>query len=410
MTVQLLIDETPFGVRGAVLQDEVPTRLLHNFHADRAPQTGELFWARVGKRDARLGALICKLGEAGEGLLPVKDKAYTEGQTIAVAIRREGFGDKRPLLTDRPLLKLPAATYSLDPDADPRPGPMGQIPLPDDILATVRGDETKVGRLDRVPSLVGLITALASSGVTEILCSSEGLVPKLKPYVPDTIEWDVSGTVSTILDDIEDDALARTIALEGGGSLVIDQTEALTAVDLDLGASVGFSKKGADAGLLRRAISALGPILSLHGIGGQVVADFPRGATRAPKMIRDQLTAALKPYGLMSVPAVTKEGLVIMIFGHDRMPTKDRLTEEVGGSFVRPPRRLRPVVHAQRAYSALREALASNPSGTWCLALPDETGALWKDSQASEALIRVYTKRFTITKSDDDNFHIETAL
>lgn len=50
MTVQLLIDETPFGVRGAILQDEVPTRLLHNFHADGAPQTGELFWARVGKR------------------------------------------------------------------------------------------------------------------------------------------------------------------------------------------------------------------------------------------------------------------------------------------------------------------------------------------------------------------------
>ena len=409
MTVQLLIDETPFGVRGAVLQDEVPTRVLHNFHADHAPQSGELYWARVGKRDARLGALVCNLAKSGEGLLPVKDKAYTEGQTIAVAIRREGLGDKRPLLTDRPLLKLPAATYSLDPHADPRPGPMGECSVPDDVLAALRGDEKKIGRLDRVPPLVGLITALASSAVTEILCSSEGLVPKLQPYIPDTIGWDVSRSVSSVLDEIEDDALARTVSLDGGGSLVIDQTEALTAIDLDLGASAGHSKKGADAGLLRRAISALGPILSLHGIGGQVVADFPRGATRAPKMIRDQLTAPLTPYGLMSVPAVTKEGLVIMIFGHDRMPTKDRLTDDVGGSYVLPGRRLRPIVQAQRAYSALREALASNPSGKWCVALPSEAFVLWKDSQASEALIRVYTERFSITDSDDDTFHIETA-
>ncbi|MEO1658109.1 MAG: ribonuclease E/G [Pseudomonadota bacterium] len=408
MTVQILLDETPFGVRGAALDDETPTRLHHIFHHDPSPRTGDLYMARVGRRDQRLGAVVCDLGPAGEGLLTVKDKAYTDGQLIPVAIRREGFGGKRPLLTDRPLLKLPAATHALDPEADARPGPLGALEAPQEVLSPLASLPQAPGRLDSVPALIRLLTGIASSAATEIVCSTGEMAASLTDYVPETVELSGSDEVPMILNEIEDDALARVVPLDGGGSLVIDQAEALTAVDLDLGASSGLSKKGADAGLLRRALAVLGPSLSLHGLGGQVVLDLPRGATRAPKMIRDQLTASLKPFGLMSVPAVTKEGLVVMIFGQDRMPVLERLTEEVASSVVMAGRRLRPAVLAQRAYAALHDALRRDAGASLALHLRQDAEDLWRSTQASEPLVRAFTERFTILPSDHVDCQIET--
>lgn len=409
MSVQMLLNATPFGVRGAVLKDETPIRLLHFFQSDTAPRTGDLYWAKVGRRDPRLGALVCDLGEAGEGLLTVKDRAYTEGQLIPAAIRREGIGGKRPLLTDKPLLKLPAATRSLQDDAVTRPGPLGQLDVPAGIISSLRSSDEGPGRMDSIPPLVRLVTGLASSATDEIVCSSADTAAALSEFVPTVVDVLVSDQIPSVLNDIEDDALARTVALESGGALIIDQAEALTAIDLDLGASAGQSKKGADAGLLRRALMGLGPILSLHGLGGQVVLDLPRGATRTPKMIRDQLTAALKPYGLMNIPAVTKEGLVVMIFGQDRMPVIERLTEVFDDAHVLPGRKLRSAALAQRAFAQLTAALKEDPRRKLRLTLGADTAALWQEADATAVLARSFTERFTIEPSNAVDFQIETA-
>ncbi|MEO1043347.1 MAG: ribonuclease E/G [Pseudomonadota bacterium] len=409
MTVQVLLDETPFGVRGAVLQDETPVKLLHFFHDDPAPRTGELYWAKIGRRDSRLGSVVCDLGEGREGLLPVKDRSYTEGQSVPVAIRREGIGDKRPLLTDRPLLKLPAATLALEEGAEVRPGPLGRLEVPTALVPSITQPPSSAGRIDRVPPIVRLLTSLAASSVEEIVANSGTLLASLQGLVPDGLTLAVSDQIPMVLNAIEDDAMARVLALEGGGALIIDEAEALTAIDLDLGASTGQSKKGADSALLRRALQSLGPALSLRGIGGQVVIDLPRGAVRAPKMIREQLTAVLKPFGLMSVPAVTKEGLVVLIFGQERMPIRAHLTEDVSGAFIVPPRAYRAPVVAQRAYAGLREMLQTKPSKTFCLRLRPDAFAVWTASQANVVLRDTFTERFVIEQSNTEDFTIEVS-
>ncbi len=70
-------------------------------------------------------------------------------------------------------------------------------------------------------------------------------------------------------------ALGRRVGLASGGHLVIDQAEALTAVDVNTGAFVG--QRQLDATVLRTNLDAAREIarqLRLRNLGGIVVVDF----------------------------------------------------------------------------------------------------------------------------------------
>ncbi|MDP2690142.1 MAG: Rne/Rng family ribonuclease [Deltaproteobacteria bacterium] len=71
------------------------------------------------------------------------------------------------------------------------------------------------------------------------------------------------------------DALERKVWLRSGGHIVIDQLEALTAVDVNTGKYVG--KKSSDETILRTNLEAVNEIvyqLRLRNIGGIIVIDF----------------------------------------------------------------------------------------------------------------------------------------
>jgi ribonuclease G len=72
-----------------------------------------------------------------------------------------------------------------------------------------------------------------------------------------------------------DKALDRKVWLKSGGSLVIDRTEALTAVDVNTGRYVG--KKSQDETILRTNLEAAEEVvrqLRLRNIGGLIIIDF----------------------------------------------------------------------------------------------------------------------------------------
>jgi Rne/Rng family ribonuclease len=86
---------------------------------------------------------------------------------------------------------------------------------------------------------------------------------------------------STPLFDAQDinrqitDALRREVPLPSGGSIVIDNTEALTAIDVNTKRYVG--KKSLEETVLRTNIEAVSEIvrqLRLRDIGGIIVIDF----------------------------------------------------------------------------------------------------------------------------------------
>ena len=70
-------------------------------------------------------------------------------------------------------------------------------------------------------------------------------------------------------------ALDRTVPLKSGGYLVIDQTEAMTTVDVNTGAFVG--RKDLEETVYRTNLEAAAAIprqLKLRNIGGIVILDF----------------------------------------------------------------------------------------------------------------------------------------
>ncbi len=72
-----------------------------------------------------------------------------------------------------------------------------------------------------------------------------------------------------------DKALERKVWLKSGGTLVIDRTEALTAVDINTGRYVG--KKNQDETILRTNLEAAEEVvrqLRLRNIGGLIIIDF----------------------------------------------------------------------------------------------------------------------------------------
>jgi hypothetical protein len=336
------------------------------------------------------------LGKAGEGLLPVKDRAYPEGARVPVGIRREAVPGKLPLLTDRPQLRLPAATV-VPGRPEVRPGPLGEVPPPQDLLATPTAAD---------PAAL-LLAQLATAEVDEIIVSSGKLAARLRPFLPDGVSLSGDDGAGAAIEAAEDDGLLREVALGGGGRLIIDETEALTAIDVDLGHGGGQSKKGAGDSLRARLLDELAAVLSLRGLGGQVILDLPRFAVRQPKMLRDQMTAALRIANLSSVPAVTKEGLVALILQQTGPSLLDRLTaEERGADIIRAGRIFRPDVRALRAWTEAGRVLRDDRSGRFVLRLHNAAATAWKDQGASAALAGIFGARLQMMESAEPGHRI----
>ena len=72
-------------------------------------------------------------------------------------------------------------------------------------------------------------------------------------------------------------AVGRHVPLESGGHLVIDQSEALTAIDVNTGSFVGSREEGLESTVTKNNLEASQEIarqLRLRNIGGIIVADF----------------------------------------------------------------------------------------------------------------------------------------
>ncbi|MEM1380238.1 MAG: ribonuclease E/G [Pseudomonadota bacterium] len=400
MSQELYIEEAPFGTRTLLVSDGRPVRVVHHFKRRNKAEIAELYWAKIGRKDNRLGAHICDLGDGEEGVLPLRERNFVEGEVILVGVRREATGTKRCVLTDRPSVRLPAAT--LTPSGDLKPGPLGVVRPPKDLPDLLVPPRQPM-RAESVPPAVRHIALLATSKLDAVHCNLGAVAADIRRYLPDHLSIETDSLIGQAIEDAEDIGLERAVPLDGGGRLVIDEAEALTAIDLDVGTRQGQSGKGAAAHLFRDALRTLKETLSLRAIGGQVVVDLPRGAVRAPKMIRDQLTALMKSDGLTGVPAVTKDGLVVLVFGQNRASLLETLTEDTEDeTFLRPARQFRTDVWAWRAFTAAAKVLRDEPVGQHTLHLAPDVLTLWNDSSATEALTDVFGARLTVRAETEE--------
>ena len=125
-------------------------------------------------------------------------------------------------------------------------------------------------------------------------------------------------------------ALDRKVWLKSGGYLVIDQAEALTAIDVNTGRFVG--KTNQDETVLRTNLEAADEVvkqLRLRNIGGIIIVDFidmTREADR--KRVTDALSQALKrDKARTSMLKISELGLVQMTRKRTRESLEAMLTE-----------------------------------------------------------------------------------
>ena len=123
-------------------------------------------------------------------------------------------------------------------------------------------------------------------------------------------------------------ALARTVTLPGGETLVVDECEALTVIDVNSAANV---QTGPDFAL-RQNLSVCGEIarqLRLRGIGGMVIVDFvdmPSPEQRA--RVEAALTQALTADRVKTVVhGFTSLGLMELTRKRARKTLREQLTQ-----------------------------------------------------------------------------------
>jgi ribonuclease G len=163
--------------------------------------------------------------------------------------------------------------------------------------AIVHEDLGLLGRIarDRLSDDVSAIYLDSRPVLENFLAQIRGFAPTLarlvQPYSEATPIFEKFGVAR----DIET-AGNRTVPLAGGGSLVIDEAEALTAIDINTGSNV--SRRGLNETVVATNLEAAAEIarqLRLRDLGGIVVVDFiDMERTRDRVKVYGALEAALK--------------------------------------------------------------------------------------------------------------------
>jgi Ribonuclease G/E len=213
----LFLDRGPGEVRGVVTLDGRPERLiLRREDDDPRLQLGARLVARVASLEPTLSTAFLDLGGGVEAILPYKPDARPQrGQAVEIEIRNEPQRGK--LAVARLLGPAEGAPRIVSPAPD----------LEAELRNLARDAEVVTGRAAREAA-----------------------------------------------DEAEAESLESVHPLPGGGSLAIEPTRALVAVDIDLG-----ERKGPDAKRVTRqanlaALGAVARLLRLKSLGGIVVIDL----------------------------------------------------------------------------------------------------------------------------------------
>jgi Ribonuclease G/E len=215
--------------RGVVTLDGRPERLLIRRDGDLACQAlGAEVIGRVRKVERQLALAFIDLGEGPDGVLNLRpDMArLVEGQALRVEIRSEARAGK-------------GASLRLVGEGEGAPRVVAPAPSLEDELA---------GVASRAPLVTG-------------------------------------GVARATADTAEAEALETVFALPGGGTVAIEPTRALIAVDVDLGDRAGGDAKRATRAANFAALATAARVLRLKGEGGLVVIDLAGRGHDGPAMI-----------------------------------------------------------------------------------------------------------------------------
>ena len=298
--------------RGVIALDGRPERLIIERDGDPpAQRLGAHVVARVRKVDRALGLVFLDLGAGPDAAAPLADglQGIGEGRFFAVEIRSEGRAGKG---------------------------------------ASAR--------------LIG-----PAEGPVRVMASAPALPEQLAEFAP---RWPVEtgAAARALADEAESEALQTVFPLPGGGSIAVERTRALIAVDVDVGERGGASPKKVARATNLAALASAARVLRLKGEGGLVVIDFAGRGHDGPALIAAARAAFAGDNPGVALGPISRFGVLELTVPRRRTPIADRLLSPEG--------RLSAQTLALRLIRALeREALAEPGAMIQAAAAPSVAAA-----------------------------------
>lgn len=253
--------------------DDRPERLLIERDGDIPCQKlGAVMTARVARIERGLSTAFLELPQGRDAVLPLKaDVAVTEGAAVEIAIAAEARADKG------------AVARLIGPSSGPphliRHGPTLEVRL----TAFVHGAEIIGGEEARQAA-----------------------------------------------DEAQDAAIATVHPLPGGGSISIEPTRALIAIDVDLGGRGGSDGPRAIRQANIAAITTAARLLRLQSLGGLVVFDLA-GRGHDGAAMTAAAKAAFAPDGeAVAIGPISRFGLFELAIPRHGAPIAERLLDATG--------------------------------------------------------------------------------
>ena len=184
----------------------------------------------------------------------------------------------------------------------------------------------------------------------------------------------------SVADRAQEEALETVFALPGGGSIAVEPTRALTAVDVDVGVRQGPTSKITTRAANLAALAEAARVLRLKGLGGLVVIDLVGRGHDTSALLAAARTAFAPDNPGVAIGSISRFGTLELTVPRRSRPAVDILRDQTGA--------LTPVTTAMDLIRALeREAQSDGGARLEALASPDV-------AEAATAALAMLIERF----------------
>ena len=275
---------------------------------DQVPLAGRAYIGRVKAVSNQLKAAFVDIGDKQDAFLPIaaqNEGLLFEGKLVRVTVKtppRQGKGAALNLFPEKKIAQNSEDATTLSP---------GRVLIEDPLIEAVKniGEDADIVHVDK-----GEAHNCLTAAFPERTIRFDNRIAAL---------FDEFGASIALSQGFE-----RIVRLSNGAELIFDETQALTAIDVD------SSRLKASSGVRLRekmAIAAVDEIvrqISLRGIGGHIVIDFPALKSRSSKdALQIHLKSLLAKIDGARAAGFSRSGLFSFTTPHRGQSLIERFTE-----------------------------------------------------------------------------------